>query len=630
MAERSESGDREVREPEDESPLTLLSRLRAADPADISRPRKLKKNAAPTVGKKRSSVAGRCATYNPKSTSPLQRVREFSGENLTVSAGKLFCSGCREELGLKLSVIQLHVKSNKHRAGKERLQGSEAREQDIATAFARYSQHEHVSGETLSREVQVYRIQVVTTFLKAGIPLNKIDVFRDLLEKNGQRLAGRRSLSDLIPFIHQEEIALIKEELRGKKVSVIFDGTTRLGEAMAIILRFVDDWQIQQRLVRLRHLSKSLKGEEIARELISVLQIDYSISSDDLLGAMRDRASVNGLAMQTVKIMYPKILDVGCFAHTIDLVGQKFHTPNLDEFLSAWITLFSHSPKARLTWRTQTGIAAKSHSKTRWWSRWEVIDQLLKMFRDIQPFLEGNADIGPASRSKMLAILQDSQKKTYLMIEMAIVVDAGRYFVQATYNLEGDGPLVLKCYEQLEAVVQSIRIKHFPNTDAVINQLFSGQPVHITQQWRAYAESCVQNGFDYFCDRFGGILSSTVAAFKAARLFLPQKIRSLQPDASVVDTLRLFPFLDDNTLVESMKLELPTYLAAATDVESDSDTDPGDPLLWWKQHSTELPNWANAFCQVILIQPSSAAAECAFSLLNSIFAANQESALADM
>ena len=122
MAERSESGDREVREPEDESPLTLLSRLRAADPADISRPRKLKKNAAPTVGKKHSSVAGRCATYNPKSTSPLQRVREFSSENLTVSAGKLFFSGYREELGLKLSVIQLHVKSNKHRAGKERLQ----------------------------------------------------------------------------------------------------------------------------------------------------------------------------------------------------------------------------------------------------------------------------------------------------------------------------------------------------------------------------------------------------------------------------------------------------------------------------------------------------------------------------
>ena len=103
-------------------------------PADISRPRKFKKNAAPVaVGKKRSHMAGRSA-HNPKSTSPYQRARE----HLTVSCGKLFCSGCREELGLKLTVIRLHIKSKKHQAGKERLQSNEAHERDIATSFAMY------------------------------------------------------------------------------------------------------------------------------------------------------------------------------------------------------------------------------------------------------------------------------------------------------------------------------------------------------------------------------------------------------------------------------------------------------------------------------------------------------------
>ena len=121
---------------------TLVSRLRAADPADIARPRKLKKNAAP-VGKKQSHVAGRLA-HNPKSTSPYQCVREFPGENFTVSRGTLFCNGCREELGLKLSVIQLHVKSMKHQAGKERLQSRKARERDIATSFARYIEQTHI------------------------------------------------------------------------------------------------------------------------------------------------------------------------------------------------------------------------------------------------------------------------------------------------------------------------------------------------------------------------------------------------------------------------------------------------------------------------------------------------------
>ena len=82
----------------------------------------------------------------------------------------------------------------------------------------------------------------------------------------------------LIPFIREQEVAKIKQEIAGRKVSVIFDGTTRLGEAMVIVLRFVDDdWQIQHCLIHLQLLAKSLTGEEIARELISVLQVGYSI-----------------------------------------------------------------------------------------------------------------------------------------------------------------------------------------------------------------------------------------------------------------------------------------------------------------------------------------------------------------
>ena len=183
-------------------PLSLLSCLCCPQPTEISRPRKVKMNTnVPAIGNKRSHVTASHSRHNPKSSSPYQRVQEFPSENFTVSAGKLFCCGCREELGLKVSIIQLHVKSRKHQAGKERHLRSEARERDIATSFAKYNQQEHTSGETLPEEMQVYRIRVVTAFLKASVPLNKVENFRDLTE-NGQRLAGRRSLSDLIPFIH--------------------------------------------------------------------------------------------------------------------------------------------------------------------------------------------------------------------------------------------------------------------------------------------------------------------------------------------------------------------------------------------------------------------------------------------
>ena len=47
----------------------------------------------------------------------------------------------------------------------------------------------------------------------------------------------------------------------------MFDGTTHTCEALAIILRFVSEsWSIEQRLIRIQLLTKSLTGEEIARE----------------------------------------------------------------------------------------------------------------------------------------------------------------------------------------------------------------------------------------------------------------------------------------------------------------------------------------------------------------------------
>ena len=86
------------------------------------------------------------------------------------------------------------------------------------------------------------------------------------------------------------------------------------------------------------------------------------------------------------------------------------------------------------------------------------------------------------------------------MVEMAITVDAGKIFVQTTYNLEGDGPLILNCFEKLEAVSQSIQVRHYPNTKAIIAHLTSGtgQPPHMAQQWLQYGESCVQPGFEYY------------------------------------------------------------------------------------------------------------------------------------
>lgn len=89
-------------------------------------------------------------------------------------------------------------------------------------------------------------------------------------------------------------------------------------------------------------LAKSMTGEEVACQLLNTLSVTYEIKPTFILGAMRDGASVNNLAMGVVRMMYPNIMDVRCFSHTLDIVGDKFKTPILSSY---WISLFAHSPK---------------------------------------------------------------------------------------------------------------------------------------------------------------------------------------------------------------------------------------------------------------------------------------------
>lgn len=211
-------------------------------------------------------------------------------------------------------------------------------------------------------------------FLWAGIPISKLEYLRDILEENTLRLTDTRHMLDLVPFVLEEEKSRIKKrEISDKFLSLVFDGTSRLGEVVTVFVHYIDGWEIQQRLVRLEFLTKSMSGEEVARELINILSVMLGVESRLLLAAMRDRASVNNAAMRVVSIVYPNVLDVGCFSHTLDIVGEKFKTPVLSQFCIMWLSHFSHSPKTKALWKEQTGKAMASYSKTRWWSRWELL-----------------------------------------------------------------------------------------------------------------------------------------------------------------------------------------------------------------------------------------------------------------
>ena len=197
-------------------------------------------------------------------------------------------------------------------------------------------------------------------------------------------------------------------------------------------------------------------------------------------------------------------------------------------------------------------------------------------------FLSNNTDVAPKSREKLLQLVH--MQPSTLQIELAGNYDAGEPFGKATYTLEGDGPLALKCYKVIGGVKPAVQVHHRPNTAAIAKKVANHQ--HSEQSWIQYAANCVQPGLGYFTAKFDGDLKPVVNAFKSARMFDPRKLIHLKPDAAAVDTLRSFKFLDSDEIIRNLKSDVPTYLAA------DGVALTVDPLVWWERHAELLPHWA--------------------------------------
>ena len=445
-------------------------------------------------------------------------------------------------------------------------------------------------------------------FLKAGISISKIDKLRSLLEKNGHRHTSSSNLAQYITFIFKQEVERIKKELSlpgqgdmTKDVSVIFNGSTRQGEAIAIIVRFIEDqWAITQRLIRTDVCSKSVNADELARVLQNkALCVDFEIRANSLIAVLRDGTNVNQAALNRIQFFFSKMLNILCFSHTLDNVGSRLMSPTLQEFGHLWVRLF-HSYRAKLAWKDLTGRKLNSYSETRWWSKWEVYKQLLEQFGDVARFLQEAAaeKIDPNIVPQLQDLLSDPESLVNFKLELAVIIDVGEHFVKATYFLEGDGPLVFSCYEKLQAFAEACQAPIFPDVRVVVAAIVNKDPNQRAAALEQRAKACVQSAILWFLRKFNVDLNDAVTAFKAARVMCPVTVGWLRPTRASIKALRTFPFLDNDATIDGLVRELPQYITATQDVAIEGEE---RKVEWWKVHEERLPNWSSAVKKVLPI-----------------------------
>jgi hypothetical protein len=92
----------------------------------------------------------------------------------------------------------------------------------------------------------------------------------------------------------------------------------------------------------------------------------------------------------------------------INNTGGNFDCPLVEEFFLLYTALFSYSSKMKTAWKAHFGRVPKSHSQTRWYSKYEVLKEVydLGWLPSIHNFLRSPAALELRENStvkKMLA-----------------------------------------------------------------------------------------------------------------------------------------------------------------------------------------------------------------------------------
>ena len=673
LASTTFSSLREIQHPAEPTGRLLicdggLASNSSARPSLASRARRLSFPAPRTFTKPGTP---RSVTKLTRSVTARLKDPAFSNQYIVASQDGLavYCRCCFRELNpLDKSGLIRHVQGDRHKANK-----ADKDESARSTAASELTlEQQSVLGINLDLSEDSFRLQMLSWMLRYGVSRSALDGLRPLIDREYRALGNVRQLMSHIATLQQQETTKIFQALcdpiASPKFSIIFDGTTRVDETILILARFVDnDLNIQQVLIRLATLQKSLSGLELADLIYRTINM-RRLPWDNLTALICDNVGVNRVAAEELtRPRHVRTLLATCLPHMLDHTGEHFAATALNLFKEDVCALFSKSPRARAEWVaiTQRPVPPRPNN-TRWWSWWEALAFFFNNWHPLEQFLE-QATFSPSVCLDRLRVYKaDTRCWAMIRLQMACVIDAGLPFVAATYNLESDGPIVLVAGQVIDELLASAKAFRLTHAQQVISILVTANmqpqapvepvvtlsPEALREAWSQVAEAVVRPALEYFLLKFEreAPRARLIELYRIASLCHPRVMALMPEGADCEARVRLFsqfPFIDTE-LVNALIVELPLYRQSASqgrqalvrhlEVRENDAVAAGvvfnrfacesDWLMpWWRQHTDRLPTWTRLLKILLTLQPSSAAAERAFSLLEHLYPPQRSSAL---
>lgn len=364
------------------------------------------------------------------------------------------CRCCPKKLQNILGSIKTHVSSTAHQDALHKYKKRNMGDDGVAKFLHEYfKKHPREKDSSVDDECQLYRWRAVEACMYAGIPLSKVDTMRTLLERGGTvSLTASSNLGTYIPKIEMFEYERLMNELKGQSVCLIYDGTTRLGECTAVLMRWcTHDFQLKQRLIALRTVKRHMSGDTLGPFLIDLIG-QLGVRSQSIVCTARDSCATNGKAERNIKPILSNCESMMCVSHTLSHCAEHVDLPVLKEFMTPWLSLVQHHAAAKSLWKEVTGGTMKGFSTIRWFSREEAYNELALNFASLPNYVDNllSDEIGDALTQKMKSIL--SRNGEALELELACTLDMER-ILTTCYSLEGDGLCILLARRKLDALL---------------------------------------------------------------------------------------------------------------------------------------------------------------------------------
>jgi len=344
-------------------------------------------------------------------------------------------------------------------------------------------------------------------------------------------------------------------------------------------------------------------------------------------------------ATDKLDFSWTNAVDFPCFCHLIQLTWNRIITPEADEFVMMFNSLFtnSHSTRfllccslsfpllirsIRFQFTADFGEAPRRTNNTRWFGDYEVIQQVKKFLPRLFAWIKDNKNISNADlREKFLGTLfPGSPKLAALEVELALLEVVGKKLYSAAYILEGDGELAFQSYELFQLIRTTLGTREF----AQVSEL-KKNPMNKGKNLGAEVETRLKPALLYWAAKLGEH-KQAVRIFEAARILSPTAMKknpiTAEDAAAVLGHLPKKWRTSSNTAMIS---ELNDFLKALKDEP--------ECLIkvsqFWTRHAASMPILSGLVKILMTIQPSSAAAERVFSRFGSSFNSKQTNVLTE-